>query len=283
MHVFLSPLFPLNTISNDFFCPLRIKIGIRDPLHLPVGHLNNPSGQQTYSVSRLHFQTENLDLSPMQATSLKVHGARFFWKGNVGSPLELDDYLQELEKSENCRSEPRKELMADIQAARSLVAEAANAFEGIKDFEKKVIKIRNDLRLQAKDDYIEETLSLIHNLLVDLRAITLPKELTQESVQAYTQQVKDFCQKHIPLLEEPDHSKLSPENEKTKAQGEAILGAAGVDSGTPSAKNSEESPAPAKEEETTLPSTSTDCSKTEVGPEITQKAPTSTDTAEKTV
>lgn len=223
MHISLSPIFSLN-INDDLFSSFDHYFS---PFDSFTTIFNFPNANDTCRMTQIKFHKENGTLSPMQATSLKIHNAHFTWKANIGSPRELNQSLDRLEKLQGYRqNEPRDVVLADIQAARALVDQAANAFDDIQNFDKKLIKIRNDLRQQVKSENQSENLALIESILTETGKVVLPQELTQANVEAYAKQAKEVlqdCEAKVGPLEKAITNELSIENEKTKAQGNAIL------------------------------------------------------------
>lgn len=219
-------IFPIINLSiDDFFSPFVIR-----PIEFLPTPVSRFSNTHPYLVSHLHFQKDLNSGTPMQSTSIKVHGAHFTWKANLGTPRELNDSLNELERGEKYRSGGSRPLiLADIQSGRELVNKASNAFDNLQNLEKKLSQLRNEFRKQTPSENIKINLSMIEDLFLETAKAVLPKELTDISVDEYEKKVKEVlenCENKIINLEQTATSELKREDEKANTRGVAVLNAA---------------------------------------------------------
>lgn len=221
---FLLPVLALHTLDTLLSPPIRRSCFL-SPLSYYPNHFNHTPCWHTRRVIPLNFHWNFQTPSRMQETSLKVNDSQFFWEGNC-SPLDLNHFLDGLEKTENRRSSKSPEKLEGIKAARSIVAQATTTFNEIEAFETKLIKMKNELRKQTKTEDVKSQLALVKGLLADVTKIILPAELTEVSIEAYTAKAKETLQRCEKQLDKPEQNvpcELSSENEKTKAQGAAVI------------------------------------------------------------
>ncbi|MBA3815184.1 MAG: hypothetical protein H0X29_01425 [Parachlamydiaceae bacterium] len=224
---FILPILALNVLDDLCFSTKR-----RD--YYPINHYpHNPHSYPCWNarcITPMNFQWDQQRSGRMQKTSIKVHDAyaEYYSKSNVGitgSPRQLNSFINDLERREQ-RTWQRPQMLAEIKTARSVVAHATTTFDEIQKFEKKLIQLRNGLRQQTKTDNVKEQLSLIKNLLAKIGNISLPDELTQNSVEVYAkiaQETIQNCEKELAVFEQTENEKLSHENQKTNAQGTTVI------------------------------------------------------------
>lgn len=211
----IFPIFALNALDN-----LR-----RSSCTQTFNHCSNHCpNSHPRRITPLNSQWD----SPihLQKISLKVNDTYLIWKEYVQSPRDLKIFLSEFERCEYYQGRQSPELLAHLQIACEIVDHATATFENVQCFEKKLIKMKNELRRQESTEQVQKQLSLVKHLLREVAEITLPKKLTQDNVVLYEIQAQEKLQdfeRQIAMAEQPIIHCLSSENEKTKAIGTTII------------------------------------------------------------
>lgn len=153
-------------------------------------------------------------IGPVQKTSVKVHDAQITWKGNIGSPSDIWNSLDKLERMELCAWQ-RPEMLDQIAEVRPLVILAVSTFEEIQSFANDLRKRRNELRKMEKTPEVANQLELIKRLIDAVQDLKLPEELTQETVEQYTanaQHVIEDSKKQLEILKAQIEEIISTQN-----------------------------------------------------------------------
>lgn len=193
---FRSPLLAPGPFDN-FFSPLLNPFDNSTFTHF----FSNPY-KKSHRVTFFYLvpSSDSSFSNPLQKTSLKVHETRFTWLADTfsSSPRELDDCLKLLEKKTCCSKG-----IEDIKEARSVVSQASDVFEQIRDFKKDLLKLKSKWSKESSEA-ANEQLSKIKKVWAEVLKINLPNELTQENVNVYANkavEVLNDCGKIIGLKE----------------------------------------------------------------------------------
>lgn len=196
--------------QSDYFSAPKLRDRLGDLVISIVGSLLN--GENTHTI----YQTNSTNKHPYQTTSIKLsRKISFIWTGNRGSPRKLisslKDYVHEQKHKEKSvmrafytfledferKASQRPNLILDIDTATLLIEQTAGIYEALRVFEDNMITLR-DYLLKAQAESTQEQ-ELVKKMLMEVRKITLPKRITQESVKAYAKKVNVFCNKQITL------------------------------------------------------------------------------------
>lgn len=216
---FFSPIFPI--IALQALDNLR-----RSSCTQTFNHCSNRPYPHSHRVTPLNSNWDSPSYTPLQKISLKVNDTYLIWKEYIRSPRELNVFLNEFERREYYQGWQSPDMFTNVQVAREIVDQATTTFENVQFFETKLIKMKNELRQQARTEQVQKQLSLVKYLLKEVADITLPKKLTQASVKVYEKQAQEKlqdCERQIAMAEQSIIYTLSPENEKTKALGATII------------------------------------------------------------
>lgn len=153
-------------------------------------------------MDKIFYSHREVPAETKTITPVKAQKAQFYYQptassektfirvGNsrmscLGSLSVFADFMQKLISHEAEKINRHTRLIHDLQSANVVVKRANEIQESIKSFISEIMTHKNDLMLLESTEQVKAQRSQLEEMLQKLRALALPKELTEKSVEAF--------------------------------------------------------------------------------------------------